>query len=75
MEVLCFFNEILTKFMLIIIIKNGSSSWNANMDIQIVLDMFGLITYVTDYWAKADEGINQQLTGFRLSIDTGGNLT
>ena len=33
------------------------TNWNANMDIQIVLDYFGLITYVTDYWAKADEGL------------------
>ena len=36
-------------------------SWNANHDIQPVLDYFAVITYVTDYWAKADEGITQQL--------------
>ena len=27
------------------------------MDFQIVVDLFGIITYVTDYWAKADEGL------------------
>jgi hypothetical protein len=32
-------------------------AWNANLDIQPVLDFFGVITYVTDYWAKADEGL------------------
>ena len=32
-------------------------NWNANLDIQPVLDFFGVITYVTDYWAKPDEGL------------------
>ena len=35
--------------------------WNANHDIQPTLDFFGVITYVTDYWAKPDEGITQYL--------------
>ena len=33
------------------------NAWNANLDIQPVLDYFAVITYVTDYWAKPDEGI------------------
>ena len=36
-------------------------AWNANLDIQPVLDFFAVITYVTDYWAKSDEGITQHL--------------
>jgi len=36
-------------------------AWNANHDIQPVLDYFAVITYVTDYWAKSDEGITLQL--------------
>jgi hypothetical protein len=36
-------------------------NWNANHDIQPVLDFFAVITYVTDYWAKPDEGITQYL--------------
>ena len=36
-------------------------SWDANHDIQPVLDFFAVITYVTDYWAKPDEGITQYL--------------
>ena len=36
-------------------------AWNANHDIQPTLDFFGVITYVTDYWAKPDEGITQFL--------------
>ena len=31
------------------------------MDIQIVVDHFGIITYVTDYWAKPDEGLTPVL--------------
>ena len=37
-------------------------AWNANLDIQPVLDYFAVITYVTDYWSKSDEAITQQLT-------------
>ena len=36
-------------------------AWNANHDIQPTLDFFAVITYVTDYWAKPDEGITQYL--------------
>ena len=31
-------------------------AWNGNMDIQVVLDYFAVITYVTDYYAKDDTG-------------------
>ena len=31
-------------------------AWNANLDIQVVLDYFAVITYVTDYYAKDDTG-------------------
>ena len=37
-------------------------AWNANLDIQPVLDYFAVITYVTDYWSKSDEELTQQLT-------------
>jgi hypothetical protein len=36
-------------------------SWDANHDIQPALDYFAVITYITDYWAKPDEGITQYL--------------
>ena len=36
-------------------------AWNANHDLQPVLDFFAVITYVTDYWAKPDEGLTQVL--------------
>ena len=32
-------------------------AWNSNLDIQPVMDYFAIITYVTDYWAKADQGV------------------
>ena len=31
-------------------------AWDDNMDIQVVLDYFAVITYVTDYYAKDDSG-------------------
>ena len=31
-------------------------AWDGNMDIQVVLDYFAVITYVTDYYAKDDSG-------------------
>lgn len=30
--------------------------WNANMDIQVCLDYFGVITYITDYYTKDESG-------------------
>ena len=38
-----------------------AEAWDANHDIQIVLDYFAAITYITDYWAKPDEGITKEL--------------
>ena len=35
-------------------------AWNGNMDIQIVLDYFAVITYVTDYYAK-DETVTLEV--------------
>ncbi len=32
-------------------------SWNANMDMQICLDFFAVITYITDYYMKDDSGL------------------
>ena len=31
-------------------------SWNANMDIQLCLDYFAVITYISDYYSKDDSG-------------------
>ena len=31
-------------------------AWDGNMDIQVVLDYFAVITYVTDYYSKDDTG-------------------
>jgi len=31
-------------------------SWNGNMDIQLCLDFFAIITYISDYYAKDDSG-------------------
>ena len=31
-------------------------AWNGNMDLQICLDFFSVITYITDYYSKDDSG-------------------
>ena len=32
-------------------------AWNANMDMQICLDFFAVITYITDYYMKDETGV------------------
>ena len=41
--------------------KEWITNWNANLDIQLVPDMFGVVTYVTDYWLKPDKGMTEKL--------------
>ena len=36
-------------------------AWDANMDLQPVFDFYGVITYVTDYWAKDSTGLTDVL--------------
>ena len=36
-------------------------AWDANLDLQICLDYFAVITYVTDYYSKDDTGTLQYL--------------
>ena len=40
--------------------KEWITNWNANLDIQLVPDMFGVVTYVTDYWLKPDKGMTDK---------------
>ena len=55
-----------------IYVNNYNPEWlkacNANLDIQPVLDFFAVITYVTDYWAKADEGLTPILREAALKL-------
>ena len=37
-------------------------AWNGNMDIQICLDLYAVITYITDYYMKSESGIHGILT-------------
>ena len=32
-------------------------SWNANMDLQICLDFFAIVTYISDYYSKDDSAL------------------
>ena len=36
-------------------------SWDANMDVQPVLDFFQVITYITNYYSKADSGVTRNI--------------
>ena len=37
------------------------SAWNGNMDIQLCLDFFAVITYISDYYSKDDSGTMELL--------------
>ena len=37
------------------------SAWNGNMDFQLCLDYFAVITYISDYYCKDDSGTMQML--------------
>ena len=37
------------------------SAWNGNMDFQLCLDYFAVITYISDYYCKDDSGIMKTL--------------
>ena len=41
--------------------KHWIKDWNANMDLQPVLDFFAVVTYVTDYYSKDDSGTMEVL--------------
>lgn len=36
-------------------------AWNGNMDLQVVIDFYQVITYITDYYSKADDSIIEKL--------------
>ena len=36
-------------------------NWNGNMDIQICLDFFSIITYISEYYSKDETGTSSQL--------------
>jgi len=36
-------------------------AWNGNIDIQICLDFFAIITYITDYYTKDESGTTEHL--------------
>ena len=37
------------------------TAWDANLDIQVCLDYFAILTYITDYYSKDDSGTMQVL--------------
>ena len=37
-------------------------AWNGNTDIQVCLDFFAIITYITEYFMKEDTGMMEKLT-------------
>ena len=48
-------------------------AWDANIDIQICLDFFAVITYITDYYMKDDSGLMKEMQE-ALDKDEGGDL-
>ena len=47
-------------------------AWNGNLDIQICLDFFAVITYITEYFTKDDTGTMEVLTQAVKSADNNG---
>ena len=41
--------------------REWMKAWNGNLDIQVCLDFFQVITYITDYYAKDDTGLSEIL--------------
>ena len=37
------------------------AAWNGNMDLQLCLDYFAVITYISDYYCKDDTGTMQMM--------------
>ena len=48
-------------------------AWNANMDMQICLDFFAVITYITDYYMKDETGVVKDIKE-ALNQDVSGDL-
>ena len=36
-------------------------AWDSNIDISLVSDFYGAITYITDYWTKDSSGVTDVL--------------
>lgn len=49
-------------------------AWNANMDLQVCLDYYAVLTYITDYYMKDDSGTMQFLLDATKEF-TGNNIT
>ena len=49
-------------------------AWNANMDLQPVFDYYGIITYVTDYWAKDSTGLTDVLKAAVNQLQKDGDM-
>lgn len=45
-------------------------AWNANMDMQICLDYYAVITYITDYYMKDESGTIEHI---RKALESEGN--
>ena len=46
-------------------------AWNANMDMQICLDFFAVITYITDYYMKDETGVVKDIKEALRQDDSG----
>ena len=46
-------------------------AWNANMDMQICLDFFAVITYITDYYMKDETGVVKDIKEALKQDDSG----
>ena len=51
-------------------------AWDGNMDIQVCLDYFAIITYITDYYTKTESGVTKAISAaVKASKERGDDMT
>ena len=49
-------------------------AWDANMDLQVCMDQFAVITYITDYYTKDESGMMQHLKDAKKEFKGGDRI-
>ena len=50
------------------------AAWDANMDLQVCMDQFAVVTYITDYYTKDESGMLQHLKDAKKEFKGGDRI-